>query len=169
MRGVLDVGTQGELSLRGGAYRNNIIGNTATGGVGYTHYMGTAGKFELGADVVGDTKLYSAKYTKPLSEGWALTAGVNHLAGVINDTKAMVGLVWTPGAKSSYSRPTAYGALDANKIVARNLSSAENDLRGLGSYGKVETTTGPKTLTGSEKTGETAKAPTGPALADVTV
>lgn len=52
VRGVVDVGTQGELSLRGGVYINNIMGNTATGGVGYTQYMGTAGKFELGADGV---------------------------------------------------------------------------------------------------------------------
>jgi hypothetical protein len=68
VRGVLDVGTQGELSLRGGAYTNNIMGNKATGGIGYTHYMGTSGKVEINADVVAENKLYSAKYTKPLSE-----------------------------------------------------------------------------------------------------
>lgn len=128
-RGVVDVGAQGELSLRAGAYTNSIMGNKATGGVGYTHYMGTSGKVEVNADILGENKLYSAKYTKPLSEGWALTAGVSHLAGVINDTKAMVGLVWTPGSKSSYSRPTGYESLDANKVAQRNLSSAENNLQ----------------------------------------
>lgn len=129
VRGVVDVGTQGELSLRGGAYTNSIMGNKTTRGVGYTHYMGTSGKVELDASVVSKNTVYSAKYTKPLSDGWALTAGVSHLAGVVKDTRAMIGLVWTPGAKSSYSRPTAYDALDANKIVARNLSSAENTLQ----------------------------------------
>jgi hypothetical protein len=158
VRGVVDIGAQGELSLRGGAHTNNIMGSKATGGVGYTHYMGTTGKIELGADLAGDNKVYSAKYTKPLSEGWSVTAGVSHLAGVISDTKAMVGFVWTPGTKSKYTRPTAYDALDANRIVTRNISSAENTLQGLGSYGNVTTTTGPKTLSGSEKTGETIKA-----------
>lgn len=76
----------------------------------------------------------------------------------------MVGLVWTPGANLSYIRPTAHDALDANKVVASNLSSAENNLRGLGNYGKVEKTTDPKTLTGSEKTGETKKQDTTPPI-----